>query len=62
MVRYGGDCFAVEVRQRAETKSPLVVVYIEDDGNWFEKMSFDFAWLPELIELLEVAKLKEDSR
>jgi hypothetical protein len=49
-----GECMAVTVEDRADC-APLITIHVEDDGNWFEKMSFDAAWLPELQMLLAAA-------
>ena len=34
----------------------LVTIYVEDDEQWFPKMTFDVFWLPEFVKLAEVAK------
>lgn len=46
--RCHGSLFGMKVIPRKDC-SPLIELYIEDDGLWHYKCSFDSAWLKELI-------------
>ena len=51
-----GSQFGVELRPRTKevdgTDSPLLILFVEDDENWHEKVSFDAYWLDDLISVL----------
>lgn len=36
--------------------SPLVTLYIEDDENWFPKLSFDVFWISDLEKMIKLLK------
>jgi len=49
---YRGACIGVRLRPRADDKHYEVVLEVEDDENWFEKMSVSSYWLDEMIDRL----------
>jgi hypothetical protein len=52
-VIFEGSQFKVELTNRGiGDKHVEIIIYIEDDGNWFEKMRFSSFWLKELMGLL----------
>ena len=54
--QFAGSCFGYNIEPR-EKYAPLIVPYVEDDGMWFRKNSFDSSWLTEQIE--QLTKVKE---
>lgn len=48
------DLFGFKFTKR-DGLSPLITVYVEDDENYFEKMTFDIAWLPDLCRMAKYA-------
>ena len=51
-----GDCFGFNVTPR-KNASPLVTMFVEDDGLWHKKSSFDIHWVDDIItQLTEVKK------
>jgi hypothetical protein len=46
----------VRLRPRADDKHYEVVLEVEDDENWFEKMSVSSYWLDEMIGQLQLAR------
>lgn len=54
---FRGDCMGVRLEPRAPAdQHVLVVVEIEDDGNWHEKLAVSSFWLDELIAQLQAAR------
>jgi hypothetical protein len=61
-VLYMGNQFAISFERAdyefhgKQYRRDLFYIWSEDDDNWFCKMSFDSAWLPEVIAMAEAAK------
>jgi hypothetical protein len=54
---FRGECLEVHVHERAEGDPHLAVsIGGEDDGEWFEDMTFSSAWIDELITQLQLAQ------
>ncbi len=49
-----GEMFGVRIAERHDA-GPLITLLVEDDGFWHDKMSFDIAWLPDLVRVLRQA-------
>lgn len=56
-----GECMKVKIENRPHI-GRLITICVHDDGNWFEKFSFDEHWLGELIDLLTVARSQSTSK
>lgn len=53
-----GKQFGIRLIPRSENDNHICVQIIsEDDGEWFEKMSFSSAWLEDLLEHLHIAEV-----
>lgn len=50
-----GECFGVTIDERYAPGYKTITLLVEDDGNWFEKQSFDAHWLPDIIAVLQRA-------
>lgn len=46
-----GELFRVEIEPQQD-RAPLISIYVEDDGNWENRLEFAISWLPELQMLL----------
>lgn len=57
---FAGGCFGISVEMRTKeshgTDSPLYHLYVEDDGYWHHKTSFDRLWANDLIAQLNAAE------
>lgn len=53
--QYAGDCFGFNVTQRTNA-NPLVTMFVEDDGLWHMKQSFDIHWIDDIIGQLMLVK------
>ena len=52
-----GNCIGVRLKDRGkDDKHQLIVLLIEDDENWYEKVQFSSFWLDEAIAILKKAK------
>lgn len=57
MITFKGDCMGVSIESRGVGDlHACIAVLIEDDEEWFEKLSVSSCWLPELIEKLQDAQ------
>jgi hypothetical protein len=54
---YEGGCFGFNVELRKEY-SPLVTVFVEDDGLWHRKETFDIHWIDDF--LAQLTQIKKD--
>lgn len=54
-MKFLGNCFGVKIEER-ENYNPLVTLMVEDDGEWFNKVEFDSAWIDEIMDALQGAK------
>lgn len=55
--QFRGKCMGVTLEPRGPGDNHIMVTLeIEDDENWFEKMSVSSYWIDELIEQLQAAK------
>jgi hypothetical protein len=54
---FKGECMGVGLEMRSDADPHItVVLLIEDDTNWFEKMSFSSHWLPEMQRMIAAAR------
>jgi hypothetical protein len=52
-----GECMGIRLVPRGEKDNHvMLVLMVEDDGNWHEEDSFSSYWLPELMEMLQTAQ------
>ena len=49
-----GEMFGYRFHERENTK--LVTIYIEDDGAWYEKMTFSEYWLDDFFNMMQNLK------
>lgn len=52
---FAGACFGFNVTPR-KNMSPLLTMFVEDDGCWHKKTSFDASWADDIIEQLQAVK------
>jgi hypothetical protein len=57
--RIQSGLFGVKVFAR-DNAAPLVTLYVEDDGNWFEAQSFDIGHLDDIRQLLDAARAPKE--
>ena len=62
---FAGSCFGYSLRPRTKDKdgtdSPLVYMYVEDDGFWHLKVMFDAYWVDDQIAQLTKVKKELDN-
>jgi hypothetical protein len=58
-----GNCHGVNLVHRSQNDPhALVQIFTEDDETWYRQMTFDSAWLDELIKVLQTAQTVLKSR
>lgn len=51
-----GECFGIRIIERPECPNDMVMLLVEDDGNWFPRYEFDAGWIDDLVKQLIAAK------
>jgi hypothetical protein len=51
--KYSGDLFGFDFLPDVEPRGEVVGLFVEDDGFWHLKMTFNKHWLPDLLENIE---------
>jgi hypothetical protein len=57
MIEIKGGCFGVRIdKPLAGGEYEAITLMVEDDENWFDKVSFSGFWLEDIIAVLQEAK------